>query len=95
LAQNHGGEFDSDWRFLWQQKNRPNDEVRLGSIRAAIWRNEAEHGARYSVTFERLYKEGAEWKSSSSFGRDELLLLAKVADKAHSRIFEEDASADG
>ena len=79
-------------------KNKPADEVRLGTIRAAIWRNEAEHGARYNVTFERLYKEGADWKSSASYGRDELLTLAKVADLAHSRIFElskGDASADG
>jgi hypothetical protein len=57
-------------------KNKPVDEVRLGTIRAAIWRNDGEKGARYSVTFERLYKEGSEWKTSSSFGRDELLLLA-------------------
>ena len=79
-------------------KNKPADEVRLGSIKGAIWRNEGERGARYSVTFERLYKEGGEWKSSSSFGRDELLLLAKVADRAHSRIFEltaEDAGSEG
>jgi hypothetical protein len=79
-------------------KNKPADDVRLGTIRAAIWRNDGEKGARYSVTFERLYKEGSEWKTSSSFGRDELLLLAKVADRAHSRIFElaaEDAGAEG
>ena len=69
-------------------KNKPADEVRLGAIRAAIWRNDGEKGARDGVTFERLYKEGSEWKASSSFGRDELLLLAKVADRAHSRIFE-------
>jgi hypothetical protein len=79
-------------------KNKPADEVRLGTIRAAIWRNDGEKGPRYSVTFERLYKEGSEWKASSSFSRDELLLLAKVADRAHSRIFElatEDAGAEG
>ena len=78
-------------------KNKPADEVRVGSVRAAIWRNEGDRGARYSVTFERLYKEGADWKSSSSFGRDELLLLAKVADRAHSKIYEltaEDAGSE-
>jgi hypothetical protein len=70
------------------EKNRPADEVRLGSVKGVIWRNETERGARFSVTFERLYKDGAEWKTSSSFGRDELLLLAKVVDLAHTRIFE-------
>ena len=35
-----------------------------------------------------LYKDGDEWKSTQSFSRNDLLLLAKVADQAHSRIFE-------
>jgi hypothetical protein len=69
-------------------KNRPAAEVRLGSVKGVIWRNETERGSRYSVTFERLYKDSDEWKISNSFGRDELLLLAKVADLAHTRIFE-------
>ena len=76
-------------------KNKPASEVRLGTIRAAIWRNDGEKGARYSVTFERLYKDGSDWKTSSSFGRDDLLLLAKVADRAHSRIFEMAAEGIG
>ncbi len=41
-----------------------------------------------SVTFERLYRNGDEWKVSRSFGRDDLLVLAKVADLAYSRILE-------
>ena len=40
------------------------------------------------MTFKRHYKDGDSWKSTGSFGRDNLLLLAKVADLAHSRIFE-------
>jgi hypothetical protein len=70
------------------EKQKPVAQVRIGSIKAAIWRNEAEKGSRYNVTFQRLYKDGDQWKSSESFGRDDLLLLAKVADLAHSRIFE-------
>ena len=41
---------------------------------------------RYNVTFSRLYKEGDQWKSTESFGRDDLLLLGKVANDAHSWI---------
>ena len=33
-------------------------------------------------------KDGDEWKNTQSFSRNDLLLLAKVADQAHSRIFE-------
>ena len=42
---------------------------------------------RHNVTFGRLYKEADQWKTTQSFGRNDLLVLAKVADQAHSRIF--------
>src|SRR3954451_19821382 len=70
-------------------RNRPVHSVRLRNIRAAVWANEGEQGARYKATFCRLYKdkEGF-WRSTDSFGRDDLLLLAKVADIAHTWISE-------
>ena len=65
---------------------KPLEEVRIGAVKAAIWQNETEAGPRYNVSFSRLYKAGDDWKSIASFGRDDLLLLAKVADATHSRI---------
>ena len=44
------------------------------------------NGTWYNVTLSRSYRDGEEWKSSSSFGRDELLTVAKVADMANSWI---------
>ncbi len=69
-----------------KNKPKPIHEVRLGCIKAAVWKNETEAGVRYNVTFSRLYKDGDQWGSTESFGRDDLLLLAKVADQAHSWI---------
>jgi hypothetical protein len=69
-------------------KIRPVHEVRLGRIRAAIWENETQNGTRHNVTLSRLYKDGDEWKDSASFGRDDLPLVAKVSDMAHSWIFQ-------
>lgn len=69
-------------------KPKPVHEVRLGKIKAAIWANETENGIRHNVTITRLYKDGDEWKTSTSFGRDELPLVGKVADLAHSWIFQ-------
>jgi hypothetical protein len=41
----------------------------------------------YCVTFGRRYKDNENrWQESSSFGLDDLLLLAKVADEAHTWI---------
>src|SRR5438132_1139983 len=70
-------------------KQRPVHEVRLGRIRAAIWANQGDNGTWYNVTLSRNYKDGDEWKSSASFGRDELLTLAKVADLANTWIHDQ------
>ena len=67
---------------------KPIAEVRIGRVKAAIWPNKTEGRTRHNVTFSRLYKTGEEWKKKQSFGRNDLLVLAKVADQAHSRIFE-------
>ncbi len=68
---------------------KPVHQVRMGHIRAAIWPNVTQSGTWYNVTFSRLYKEGDDWKSSDHFGRDDLLVLAKVADRVHSWIYQQ------
>ena len=68
-------------------KKAPVHEVRVGRVRAAIWENDTQNGPRHNVTLSRLYKDGDEWKDSQSFGRDDLPLVAKVSDLAHSWIF--------
>jgi hypothetical protein len=67
-------------------RKRPIQDVRLGHIKAAIWENTVSDIVRYNVTFSRIYKDQDEWKSSDTFGRDDLLVLAKVADQAHTWI---------
>lgn len=71
--------------------NRPVQTIRYGSVRAAIWPNIVDNGNAsrplYCVTFSRSYKDGENnWKESASFGADDLLLLAKAADEAHTWI---------
>ncbi|MBU6401008.1 MAG: hypothetical protein KGS61_11865 [Verrucomicrobia bacterium] len=74
-------------------KNKPIHEIRLGAIKAAVWRNDTDAGVRYNATFSRLFKQGDTWQSSDSFGRDDLLLLGKVADQVHSWILEHQSQA--
>jgi hypothetical protein len=69
--------------------NKPVHEDRLGRIKAAVWANPSESGVWYSVVFCRLYKEGDAWKRSDSFSRDDLPLVAKLADRVHTWIFEQ------
>ena len=79
-----------------KEKVKPVHEIRLGRIKAAIWANQTDNGIRHNVTFSRLFKpEGGDWQDSSSFGRDDLPLLAKVADRVHSWIFAESQEQNG
>jgi hypothetical protein len=72
-------------------KQKPAHEIRLGRIKATIWENETDNGTRHNVTVSRIYKDGEEWKQTGSFGRDDLPLVAKVVDLAHSWIYEQAA----
>lgn len=78
-------------------KDKPAHEVRIGAIKAAIWRNDTSNGVRYNTTFSRLYREEDQWRSTDSFGRDDLLVLGKVADAVHTWIFQQtqERDADG
>ena len=68
--------------------NRPVHEIRMGAVKAAIWRNETKNGYRYNVRISRLYKDNGEWKTSDSFGRDELPLVSKVVNMAYVWIYQ-------
>ncbi len=75
---------------------KPVHEIRMGRIKAAIWENETQNGTRHNVTCQRIYKDDSgEWKASDSFGREDLPLLAKVVDQAHTWIYQQAGNADG
>ena len=75
---------------------RPTATVRIGTVKAAIWENRKDgERARYNVTFSKRYRDAeGQWKTTHSFGRNDLLVLAKVADQAHSRIVELEQGED-
>ena len=53
--------FNSETQFdslMKNTKTKPVHEIRLGHIKAAVWRNETEAGVRYNATFSRLYRDG-------------------------------------
>ena len=68
-------------------KQKPAHKIQYGLIAAAIWKNQSEKGGTfYNVTVSRSYRSGEELKSSDSFGRDDLLTLAKALNEAHTWI---------
>jgi hypothetical protein len=58
---------------------KPAHEIRLNGVRASNWKNDTDQGPRCNTTFERSYRDGKEWKSSNSFGLDDLPTLGFVA----------------
>jgi hypothetical protein len=70
-------------------KRKPIRKIKAWPISAAIWDQEHEGRRFFNVTFQRSYKkEDGSYANSDSFGKDDLLLLAKVADRAHTAILE-------
>jgi hypothetical protein len=65
-----------------QTKNPPAHKIRYGAVSASIWRQESDKGPVFNVTFQRSYKEGDAWKSSGSFGHQNLLVLGLLATRA-------------
>ena len=78
-----------------QEKKKPFDKIRLGNIVATIWENTNKDGrVRFNVEVERSYKDGDKWKDSSTFGRDDLPIVAKALDMAYARIWEQNVPAN-
>lgn len=66
------------------KKNRPAATLTDGLLKAAIWRNENEKGAYYSVTFSRSFKgKDGRYTDTASFAGSELLRLSKLAERAY------------
>ena len=60
----------------------PVQKIRHGAVSASIWRQQTEKGPMFNVTFQRAYRDGDEWKNSTSFGRKDLLVVGLIAARA-------------
>ena len=63
--------------------DQPVQRFRLGTVTAAIWKNDA---GFFNVTLQRSYKDGDEWKNTDNFGAGDLLNAAKVLQRAEEYI---------
>ena len=70
--------------------NQPAFKFKIGLITATIWENEG----FYSVDISRSYKTNeGDWKSTSSYGHNDLLNVAKCAERAENWISRKTAAA--
>ncbi|MBI2598559.1 MAG: hypothetical protein HYW50_05195 [Candidatus Diapherotrites archaeon] len=64
-------------------KNFPVHRISVGGIQVAIWENESKEGKTFNtVTLDRRYKVGEEWKSTNSFKVNDLPKASLALQKA-------------
>ena len=68
--------------------NKPFATLRDGAIKATIWTNPGDAGrVRYSITLTRSYTDAdGKWHDTPYFGRNELLRVARLAEKAYDAV---------
>ena len=65
-----------------------------GGVRVSIWENESKYnGSWYRIAITRGYRDGDEYKDTTSFRRDDLPIVAKVIDMAYAWIWGNDLPA--
>lgn len=70
-------------------KSPPEETLRDGNLKAAIWRNEGENGPYWSVTLAKTYKdERGAYQDTQSFSGTDLLRVAELSRDAYARTNE-------
>ncbi len=69
---------------------KPVKTYRVGMITASVWGNKSDDKPPYyTVTIQRSFKKHGEWDQSVTFNHDDLLNVAKVAERAEQFISEQ------
>lgn len=70
-------------------RDKPIHQIRVRDIRAAIWLNRSEKTGEpwFSVTVTRSYRVNEMLKDTVSFRRDDLPIVSKVLEMAHTWIW--------
>jgi len=77
-SQSHRGETKKGESM----NQKPVHEIKVGGIRATIWRNETNGKTIHNVTVSRIYKAGEKFEQTTSFSRSHLPRLYEAILKA-------------
>lgn len=73
--------------------NKPVFKARMGSITGDVWANNSEKGKFYTVSIQRSYLDKEQnWQTSSSYRRNDLPKVVRVATKCYDYIHELEAA---
>jgi hypothetical protein len=75
--------------------NTPIKRIAVGNgIRASIWQNQSKNGTWHTVTISRTYRDGDQYKDTTSFRQDDLLYVAKAAEMAFAWCLQQRSEQD-
>ncbi len=74
-----------------QHGNKPVMTFRLRGVKVAVFENKGEQGAFYKTSLQRIYREGEEWKTTTSLSRDDLPVAQLLMRRAWEWILEHEA----
>ena len=79
---------------LKMTNNKPIHEIRAANVKASIWEYpDNQPGNIHKMSFTRFWHDDQQWRTSSSFRRDDLLALVDVAQRARIWILEQQMQA--
>ncbi len=80
-----------------REANRPVQSWKLKGVHVAVFRNESEKDGSvfFKTSIQRVYKDGDEFKTTSSLGRDDLQVARLLLERAWEWILEAEAGNNG
>ena len=73
--------------------NKPIRVFRARGVKVAVFENHTADSVFYKVSPQKIYREGDDWKTTTSFGRDDLSVLQLLLGRAWEFILETEAQA--
>ncbi len=77
-----------------EKKEQPTTKIRIGAISIAGWKHSSDKGDWMSYEMQRSYKDGDEWKNTSSFRRDDIPKMVLALNLAYEEAFQKDGDSE-
>lgn len=62
--------------------NRPVKVFRLRGVKVSVFENRAQDSVFHKLTLQKIYREGEEWKTTTSLGRDDVPIARLLLQRA-------------
>lgn len=75
-----------------QPPNKPVQVFRARGVKVSVFENHSGENVFFKVTLQRIYREGEEWKTTTSLSRDDLPIAQHLLLRAWEFVLETEAT---